>query len=54
MIYNQTMRLANRGYTATEIAATLTLPEEEFLANDHARGYYGDLVHNSQISLSTP
>eukprot|EP01036_Dinobryon_divergens_P029490 gene29490-38593_t len=46
-MHDQTMRLANKGYTATEIAATLTLPEE-FLANDHTRGYYGDLVHNSK------
>ena len=25
----------------------LSLPEE-FLANDHTRGYYGDLVHNAK------
>jgi alkyl sulfatase BDS1-like metallo-beta-lactamase superfamily hydrolase len=46
-MHDQTMRLANKGYTATEISATLVLPDE-FLANDHTRGYYGDLVHNSK------
>ena len=46
-IHDQTMRLANQGFTPLEIAATLELPEE-FLANDHTRGYYGDLVHNSK------
>ncbi|MSZ55660.1 MAG: MBL fold metallo-hydrolase, partial [Actinobacteria bacterium] len=46
-MHDQTMRLANKGYTATEISAALTLPDE-FLANDHTRGYYGDLVHNSK------
>jgi alkyl sulfatase BDS1-like metallo-beta-lactamase superfamily hydrolase len=46
-MHDQTMRLANHGLVATEIAETLELPEE-FLANDHTRGYYGDLVHNSK------
>ena len=46
-MHDQTMRLANRGLVATEIAETLRLPEE-FLANDHTRGYYGDLIHNSK------
>lgn len=46
-IHDQTMRLANQGLTPLEIAATLVLPDE-FLANDHTRGYYGDLVHNSK------
>ena len=46
-MHDQTMRHANKGYTPTEISATLVLPEE-FLANDHTRGYYGDLVHNSK------
>lgn len=44
-MHDQTMRLANRGYVPTEIAAELRLPEE-FLAQGHTRGYYGDLVHN--------
>ena len=46
-MHDQTMRWANHGLVATEIAETLTLPEE-FLANDHTRGYYGDLVHNAK------
>ena len=46
-IHDQTMRLANQGLTPLEIAATLVLPDE-FKANDHTSGYYGDLVHNSK------
>jgi alkyl sulfatase BDS1-like metallo-beta-lactamase superfamily hydrolase len=46
-IHDQTMRLANQGFTPLEIAATLVLPDE-FKANDHTSGYYGDLVHNSK------
>ncbi|MDE0759288.1 MAG: MBL fold metallo-hydrolase [Pseudomonadales bacterium] len=46
-MHDQSMRLANHGFVATEIAETLELPEE-FLANDHTRGYYGNLVHNSK------
>jgi alkyl sulfatase BDS1-like metallo-beta-lactamase superfamily hydrolase len=46
-MHDQTMRLANQGLTPTEISAALSLPEE-FLANDHTRGYYGDLIHNSK------
>jgi alkyl sulfatase BDS1-like metallo-beta-lactamase superfamily hydrolase len=46
-MHDQSMRLANKGYVATEIAESLSLPDE-FLANDHTRGYYGDLVHNSK------
>jgi alkyl sulfatase BDS1-like metallo-beta-lactamase superfamily hydrolase len=46
-MHDQTMRWANHGLVAAEIAETLQLPEE-FLANDHTRGYYGDLVHNSK------
>ncbi|MCB1004597.1 MAG: MBL fold metallo-hydrolase [Acidimicrobiales bacterium] len=44
-IHDQTMRLANRGLTPTEIAEELDLPEP--FAGDHAtRGYYGSLNHN--------
>ncbi len=46
-MHDQTMRYANHGLVPTEIAETLRLPEE-FLANDHTRGYYGDLIHNSK------
>lgn len=44
-IHDQTIRLMNRGYTATEIAETLRLPAS--LAEVwHIRGYYGSLSHN--------
>ena len=44
-IHDQTMRFANHGMTALEIADLLVLPDE-FLAQEHTRGFYGDLVHN--------
>ena len=44
-IHDQTLRLANHGFTATEIAERLTLPEE--LDQDlSARGYYGTVHHD--------
>lgn len=44
-IHDQTMRHANHGNTALEIAESLVLPPE--LHNDsHATGYYGHLAHN--------
>ncbi len=46
-MHDQTMRYANLGFNAVEIAETLRLPEE-FLAQDHTRGFYGDLVHNAK------
>ena len=46
-MHDQTMRLANQGLVATEIADTLKLPDD-FLAHEHTHGYYGDLVHNSK------
>ncbi len=46
-MHDQSMRLANHGYVPTEIAEMLTLPDE-FLAQSHTRGYYGDLVHNAK------
>ncbi|CAB4557903.1 MAG: MBL fold metallo-hydrolase [Actinobacteria bacterium] len=44
-MHDQTMRHANRGLNATEIAELLQLPPE-FAAEGHTTGYYGDLVHN--------
>ena len=44
-MHDQTMRFANHGYNAVEIADMLTLPPE-FAAQAHTTGYYGDLVHN--------
>ncbi len=46
-MHDQTMRHANQGFVATEIAEHLSLPDE-FLANEHTRGFYGDLVHNAK------
>ena len=46
-MHDQTMRLANKGFTPLEIAETLKLPEE-FQRHEHTRGFYGDLVHNSK------
>ncbi len=44
-IHDQTMRLANHGFTPLEIAEQLQLPPE-FQTEAHTRGYYGSLVHN--------
>jgi alkyl sulfatase BDS1-like metallo-beta-lactamase superfamily hydrolase len=44
-MHDQTMRLANHGYVASEIAEMLELPED-FLEHSHTHGFYGDLVHN--------
>ena len=46
-MHDQTMRRANKGMVATEIAEDLALPPE-FLAQEHTRGFYGDLVHNAK------
>ena len=46
-MHDQTMRFANHGMTGVEIAEHLQLPDE-FLAQEHTRGFYGDLVHNSK------
>jgi linear primary-alkylsulfatase len=46
-IHDQTMRLANAGYTPREIAEQMALPEslDRFFSN---RGYYGTLSHNTK------
>jgi alkyl sulfatase BDS1-like metallo-beta-lactamase superfamily hydrolase len=46
-IHDQTIRLANDGYTPREISEMITLPESQgtFFCN---RGYYGTLQHNSK------
>ncbi|MEK4923124.1 alkyl sulfatase dimerization domain-containing protein [Cytobacillus sp. FSL R5-0569] len=46
-IHDQTIRLANHGYTMEEIAEELKLPEtlDQYWGN---RGYYGTLKHNSK------
>jgi len=44
-IHDQTLRLANEGYTMNEIADMVTLPPS--LANEwYNRGYYGTVSHN--------
>ncbi|MES1926028.1 alkyl sulfatase dimerization domain-containing protein [Salinisphaera sp. T31B1] len=46
-IHDQTLRMANAGYTPREIAEQLTLPES--LAKPfHNRGYYGTVSHDSK------
>lgn len=46
-IHDQTMHLANTGYTPREISAQISLPET--LAKEfYNRGYYGTLSHNSK------
>jgi len=46
-IHDQTLRLANHGYTMDEISEQLDLPPE--LANAwYNRGYYGTVSHNSR------
>jgi alkyl sulfatase BDS1-like metallo-beta-lactamase superfamily hydrolase len=44
-VHDQTMRMANHGYTAVEIAEMLTMPPE-FQEQSHTVGYYGHLAHN--------
>lgn len=44
-VHDQTMRYANHGLNATEIAELLEFPAE-FDAEAHTSGYYGHLVHN--------
>jgi alkyl sulfatase BDS1-like metallo-beta-lactamase superfamily hydrolase len=46
-MHDQTMRRANRGMVATEIADDLEVPPE-LRAESHTVGYYGHLVHNSK------
>ena len=44
-LHDQTLRLANQGYTGTEIAEMMKLPPA-LEASWHARGYYGSVSHN--------
>lgn len=46
-MHDQTMRFSNQGFTALEVAEHLALPDD-FLAQEHTRGFYGDLVHNAK------
>ena len=44
-MHDQTMRLANRGWTPSEIAEVLELPAC-FSSDSHVQGYYGTVSHN--------
>jgi alkyl sulfatase BDS1-like metallo-beta-lactamase superfamily hydrolase len=44
-MHDQTLRLANHGHLASEIAEMLELPPE-FRTESHTVGYYGSLIHN--------
>ena len=46
-MHDQTMRLANHGWTPLEIAEHLTLPPE-FAEHNDTTGYYGHLAHNAK------
>jgi len=44
-MHDQTLRLANHGFTPDEIAEQLTMPDS-FAAQSHVQGYYGTVSHN--------
>jgi alkyl sulfatase BDS1-like metallo-beta-lactamase superfamily hydrolase len=46
-IHDQTLRLANQGYTMEEIAEQLALPPT-LASNASSQGYYGTVSHNSK------
>lgn len=48
-VHDQTLRLANHGYTPNEISANITLPDS--LGKEwYNRGYYGTVSHNSRAT----
>ena len=44
-MHDQTLRLANHGFTSDEIADQLSMPEA-FEGQSHVQGYYGTVSHN--------
>jgi alkyl sulfatase BDS1-like metallo-beta-lactamase superfamily hydrolase len=50
-LHDQTVRLMNHGFTASEIAERLQLPPS-LASTWHVRGYYGTLSHNRRRSIS--
>lgn len=44
-MHDQTLRLANQGYTPDDIAHQLQLPDK-FSTQSHVQGYYGTVSHN--------
>ncbi|GEK14244.1 alkyl/aryl-sulfatase [Aliivibrio fischeri] len=48
-VHDQTLRLANKGYTPNEISATIKLPDS--LGKEwYNRGYYGTVSHNARAT----
>jgi len=47
-IHDQTLRLANHGYTPTEISEALHSLPSCFSNQSHVQGYYGTLSHNAR------
>lgn len=48
-VHDQTLRLANKGYTPNEISASISLPDS--LGKEwYNRGYYGTVSHNSRAT----
>ncbi|NVO75749.1 alkyl/aryl-sulfatase [Photobacterium damselae] len=48
-VHDQTLRLANQGYTPNEISASITLPDS--LGKEwYNRGYYGTVSHNARAT----
>lgn len=48
-VHDQTLRLANKGYTPNEISASITLPDS--LGKEwYNRGYYGTVSHNARAT----
>ncbi|MBF4377071.1 alkyl sulfatase dimerization domain-containing protein, partial [Vibrio anguillarum] len=48
-VHDQTLRLANQGYTPNEISASIALPESLDKAW-YNRGYYGTVSHNARAT----
>ncbi|GAL02667.1 alkyl sulfatase [Photobacterium aphoticum] len=48
-VHDQTLRLANQGYTPNEISATISLPDSLDKAW-YNRGYYGTVSHNARAT----
>ncbi|NIY81597.1 alkyl/aryl-sulfatase [Vibrio hepatarius] len=48
-VHDQTLRLANKGYTPNEISATIKLPDS-LNKEWYNRGYYGTVSHNARAT----
>ncbi len=48
-VHDQTLRLANKGYTPNEMSASIKLPDS--LGKEwYNRGYYGTVSHNARAT----